>query len=178
MTRFQQLRSHRSPSLSRCKNILVFFAGHNIVGIMFISFSVKSVSLILIIHLPTTVTRDCFYPDGSRPSPSEGDYFPCGPDSGPHSACCAKGDGCSTNGLCFGNAGYMYRGGCTDSNWTAPECAQSCKNGTSIILELVRQTCLGSLCKCRHLPVLVFVHSTDNDKRLKTALATSCLVRS
>ena len=133
MTRFQQLRSHRSLFLPACKNFRVFFAGHDRVAIMFILFSLKSVALFLIIPLPTLMTRDCFYPDGSRPSALEGDYFPCGPDGGPHSACCAKGDGCSTMGLCFGGSGYMYRGGCTDSNWTAPECPQSCRNGTSPI---------------------------------------------
>ncbi len=69
---------------------------------------------------------DCFYPNGSV----EANYVPCDPENGPHSACCAIGDGCSTTGLCYGNAGYMYRGGCTDPNWAAPACAQHCQKGT------------------------------------------------
>ena len=71
--------------------------------------------------------RDCFYPDGTIPT--DYTYVACGPETGPESACCGQGHGCSVNGYCMGNAGFMYRGACTDSTWAAPECARHCQNG-------------------------------------------------
>ena len=87
----------------------------------------SSMALLALALVSPVLARDCFYPDGTIPTDSN--YVPCGPQDGPHSACCASGDGCSSTGYCFGSAGYMYRGGCTDKNWTAPECARHCKNG-------------------------------------------------
>ena len=77
------------------------------------------------------MTRECFYPDGIKPNSSDGDYVPCSSNDETPSACCKTGDGCSTSGLCHGSSGFMYRGACTDSTWTAPECAQQCRNGTT-----------------------------------------------
>ena len=75
--------------------------------------SLSAVLLALMYSFPA-LARDCFYPDGSLPVPQDGNYVPCGPENGPHSAYYTSGDSYSTTGLCFGGAGFMYRGGCTD----------------------------------------------------------------
>ena len=80
------------------------------------------------------LARKCYFPDGTIPTGRHSDYVPCGPENGPHSACCEPGEGCSTTGLCFGHAGYMYRGACTDKTWSAPACAQKCTSGKLYIL--------------------------------------------
>ena len=93
-------------------------------------FSGMSLTSALLCFLLHVLARDYFFPDGSVVQ--EEHYLRCRPEYGPHSACCAAGDGCSATGLCFGNAGFMYRGACTDQAWTAQECPQHCQNGTSI----------------------------------------------
>ena len=90
--------------------------------------------LVLTRKLPV-LARNCFLPNGNN-SRKLG-YVPCGTEDGPHSACCGAGDGCSTSGLCQGNAGYMYRGGCTDSNWEAEQCASLCQNSKYICHKLL-----------------------------------------
>ena len=87
------------------------------------------IAIFVLTHLSAALAHDCFYPDGNIPK--DFTFLPCGPENGPHSACCGKGHGCSMNGFCFGNAGFMYRGGCTDRNWTAPACAQHFQNGNA-----------------------------------------------
>ena len=89
--------------------------------------------LALALVLPA-LARKCYFPDGSIPRGDESDYVPCGTENGPHSACCAAGEGCTTTGLCYGAAGYMYRGGCTDKSWSAPACARKCTSGELCIL--------------------------------------------
>lgn len=91
--------------------------------------SLTLVTLSSIFYFLLVPARDCFFPDGTILPGDKSNYAPCGPDDGPHSACCGKGDGCSSNGLCYGNAGFMYRGGCTDAKWAAPECALHCQTG-------------------------------------------------
>ena len=71
--------------------------------------------------------KSCYNPDQAIPSRP---YYPCNTASGVHSACCGFGDQCTEQGYCFGSAGYLYRGGCTDITWESPNCAQQCKAGT------------------------------------------------
>ena len=83
--------------------------------------------------LSLATARDCFVPNGTiHYLYGRKAYVPCGPDDGTHTGCCAPLDGCSTTGLCFGSAGYMYRGGCTDATWTSENCAQHCQKGTNV----------------------------------------------
>ena len=93
-----------------------------------------SATLLALALVVLALARKCYFPDGTIPQGGESDYVPCGPEDGPHSACCAAGEGCTTTGLCYGNAGYMYRGGCTDKSWSAPACAQKCTSGELCIL--------------------------------------------
>lgn len=59
----------------------------------------------------SVAARDCFYPDGTICTHYT--YVACGPETGPESACCGRGHGCSVNGYCMGNTGSLYRGACT-----------------------------------------------------------------
>ena len=69
----------------------------------------------------------CYYPDGSIAY----NYQTCNPESDNASACCELSTSvCTENGYCFGSAGVLYRGGCTDRKWPSPNCAQQCLNGT------------------------------------------------
>ena len=71
--------------------------------------------------------QSCYNPDGIVPWKP---YYPCNTASNVHSACCGPGDQCTENGYCFGSAGFVYRGGCTDNTWQSPNCAQQCRDGT------------------------------------------------
>ena len=84
--------------------------------------------LLFLCHTPTIANRTCYWPDGSS-IPDSFDYTPCNlTATSEDSACCNSNDPCSPNGYCFGTAGYIYRGGCTDVNWDADECCPSCRN--------------------------------------------------
>ncbi|KAF6238080.1 hypothetical protein HO173_003714 [Letharia columbiana] len=90
--------------------------------------AVFPIFLICVCHKSTLANYTCYWPDGST-IPDSSDYTPCNiTATGIDSACCESGDPCSANGYCFGNAGYVYRGGCTDINWDADECCPSCRN--------------------------------------------------
>lgn len=68
----------------------------------------------------------CYYPDGTVPLLP---YMPCNSTAeGVHSACCAQGDPCSKTGYCYGNAGFLYRGGCTDQTWASEQCCPHCRD--------------------------------------------------
>ena len=85
-------------------------------------------STLLLIYCPFILGASCYYPDQSIPAVP---YIPCsGTATGVHNACCASGDQCTEKGFCFGSAGYVYRGGCTDITWQSPNCAQQCRDGT------------------------------------------------
>lgn len=72
-------------------------------------------------------TATCWFPDGKTIADT---YITCNTTKNEaQSACCDAGDPCSTNGFCMGNAGFAYRGGCTDSTWESPSCAKVCKSG-------------------------------------------------
>lgn len=71
----------------------------------------------------------CFVPNGDI---ADG-YEPCNNTiSGGHSACCnTPNPTCSTNGYCMGNAGFMYRGACTDISWLSSSCPLNCRNSNT-----------------------------------------------
>ena len=71
----------------------------------------------------TLVEATCYYPDQSVAP-----YRPCNSTVGVGSACCGSKDACSTSGLCFGSAGFMYRGGCTAKDWNAEACSSQCRD--------------------------------------------------
>ena len=77
----------------------------------------------------------CWWPNGqtngaTRKNPQADPFFvPCDP-SARHSACCALGESCTENGLCYSGSGGIYRGACTDSTWQDSACAKVCR-GTS-----------------------------------------------
>ncbi|KAF2136575.1 uncharacterized protein K452DRAFT_128594 [Aplosporella prunicola CBS 121167] len=66
----------------------------------------------------------CYSPSGDIAE----DWQPCNATTnGQASACCdLRNSVCTTTGLCFGGAGHIYRGGCTDRHWSAPECTNHC----------------------------------------------------
>lgn len=92
------------------------------------SYTTLLLALLLINYPILPVGGLCYNPDQIAQS-----YVPCDTTSGEHSACCASGDQCTVNGYCFGSAGYMYRGGCTDINWQSPNCAPRCRDGTKSV---------------------------------------------
>lgn len=81
--------------------------------------------LATLIHF-CSATAICYYPNGDIAST----YRPCNDTAdGSPSACCElSSSACSLTGYCYGNAGVMYRGGCTDSTFNAVECPQKCKD--------------------------------------------------
>src|SRR5579862_5078379 len=76
----------------------------------------------------------CYFPDHNTVAPSG--YGPCNSTAdGEFSACCDLGNSaCSTTGYCYGSAGYMYRGACTDKTWNSPACPGTCSDGTKPLL--------------------------------------------
>ena len=89
--------------------------------------SIYAVFLALHIHIWSASAETlCYNPDGIVPS---GPYTPCNSTAeGVHSACCAVGDPCSITGYCYGRAGFLYRGGCTDQTWTSERCCPQCRD--------------------------------------------------
>ncbi|KAF2438168.1 hypothetical protein P171DRAFT_491456 [Karstenula rhodostoma CBS 690.94] len=69
-------------------------------------------------------------------------YIPCNLtaiENGQHSACCASGDTCLTNGLCkynpptpVRNFNTYWRIGCTDPTYQDPSCPKQCKNKENV----------------------------------------------
>ena len=83
---------------------------------------------LLLIYCRILLGASCYWPNQAI---LDKPYLPCsGMASDVHSACCASGDQCTENGYCFGSAGYVYRGGCTDITWQSPNCAQECREST------------------------------------------------
>ena len=87
--------------------------------------------LVAYIHIWSASTETlCYYPNGSVPLMND-PYMPCNPTAeGVHSACCAVDDLCSKTGYCFGNAGFLYRGSCTDPTWASEQCCPACRDCT------------------------------------------------
>lgn len=77
----------------------------------------------------------CYYPDKSIVR----NYQACKPEQGNGTACCELSSSvCTTTGYCIGNAGFLYRGGCTDRDWASPNCAIVCLNSTWTLFKTCR----------------------------------------
>lgn len=76
--------------------------------------------------------RQCYWIDGTTVTSTGNDnYIPCY-DSG-DSHCCAIGEACLTNGLCFSaDGGGVYRSGCTDPTFTTDKCKAYCPGGYTL----------------------------------------------
>jgi hypothetical protein len=76
----------------------------------------------------------CWLPDGK--SFDNVGMIPCNStleDTTEGSACCDPRDACTTSGMCLGESGYTYRGGCTDSTFTSSNCPSYCLTGNYIL---------------------------------------------
>lgn len=111
-TSFVPLLRMKAPNMGR-----IFQSSSVPLGTLFV------LSCVLHVSSATTI---CYYPNGGI-APT---YQPCnGTSEGSPSACCElSSSACSLTGYCYGNAGVMYRGGCTDSTFNAVECPQKCKD--------------------------------------------------
>ena len=62
----------------------------------------------------------CYWPNGK---PAGDNWTPCGDSK----VCCAAGEACLSNKLCFGsNLNAAYRGACADKSWPLAECPRIC----------------------------------------------------
>ena len=76
----------------------------------------------LILH--QAIAESCYWPSRQLAD----NYLPC-PNS---KACCATGEACLSNGLCYGAYfNIAYRGACTDKSWPEPSCPRVCHEGKS-----------------------------------------------
>jgi len=102
---------------------------------------ISALLLSIFISLPVAYAQDdrkCYWPDTTQVGYYHGlshklnyTFRPC--DSEGESACCAEGEVCLTNGLCFGaTVGSVYRGACTDRSWNSAACPQYCDIRTSL----------------------------------------------
>ena len=86
-------------------------------------------NLIIVVHSAAT----CYLPDGSVANKDDTVYQPCNAtaaENGEGSACCDLGSSvCLSTGLCFGSDSYIYRGGCTDRQWSSGNCPSQCLDG-------------------------------------------------
>lgn len=81
----------------------------------------------LLFLLDPWVYAECYYLDKSIVL----NYQPCNPAQVNGTACCDLSNSvCSTEGYCYGNARFLYRGGCTDQDWVSPHCAKGCLDST------------------------------------------------
>ena len=72
----------------------------------------------------------CWLPDST--SFDNVGMIPCNStlaDTTAGSACCDPRDACTTNGMCLGESGYTYRGGCTDQAFNSNNCPSYCLTG-------------------------------------------------
>jgi hypothetical protein len=81
---------------------------------------------------PTGVNSTvCWFPDrlttGASTVP---EFVPCDP-SARQSACCAVGESCVGEGLCYSDMGTIYRGGCTDKTWADKACSPFCSSSVA-----------------------------------------------
>lgn len=84
-----------------------------------------------ILPLSNTLMSGPCWPLSGETYPDDDIYIPCNQtavDNGGHSACCAPGDRCLTNGLCTNDPGgnVYWRDGCTDRTWKDPACPNYC----------------------------------------------------
>lgn len=92
---------------------------------------------ILSLNVHLGYSQSCYWPNGNELAASD-NFVSCGADGG-DSQCCGAGHACMSNGLCFDAArGSVYRGGCTDKNWTTDACPRICNSMsgmTSLLLQ-------------------------------------------
>ncbi|KAM0815594.1 putative Mid2 domain-containing protein [Seiridium cardinale] len=75
----------------------------------------------------------CYFASGDTTGSTGQTYIPCNSTAvslGQHSACCAPGDMCFTNGLCKAGTGqwnWNWRVGCTDPTFSDPACPDYCR---------------------------------------------------
>lgn len=70
-------------------------------------------------------TSKCIFPDGVTNGNINPPFVPCDPLASV-SACCAIGESCVGEGLCYSANGGIYRGACTDATWKDPACPKYC----------------------------------------------------
>lgn len=73
----------------------------------------------------------CYFPNGiDMKIPDKTFDFSLCDSSTEFSMCCAVGNDCRPDKLCFMNStGLVYRKGCTDPTWTSPSCVKLCYSG-------------------------------------------------
>jgi len=83
--------------------------------------------LILFVRIPFIFAQQaCYWPDGTQVTPQNNRYNFTACFEG-DSQCCANGEVCLSNGLCFsGPQGQLYRGACTDRSWKTVSCPKYC----------------------------------------------------
>ena len=80
------------------------------------------------------VHAECYYPDKSIVP----NFQACNLAQANGTACCELSTSvCTTEGYCVGNAGFFYRGGCTDPDWASPNCAKNCLDSTWPLLKSI-----------------------------------------
>ena len=111
-----------------CFRFVCHFSCHLRILTNLISFSMERMLLIILSFdlFCSFALAKCYYPDGSEMGAN---YRPC--DSGKEfNMCCAEGDECRPDGLCFNNqTNLIYRDGCTDPSWESSSCIKLCNTG-------------------------------------------------
>ena len=94
----------------------------------------QALLLLLFLFGLANAASQCYHPNGN-PSTEVDTWQVCDPDA-EHSACCAVGDECLTNGLCRNaaspaNKNDYWRDLCTDPTWESDACPKFCYNETT-----------------------------------------------
>ena len=101
---------------------------HSFVTSLLLSNMVARLSLlsVFVTLVAVATSQQCYGVDGSA---LDNTHTPCNP-SATHSACCASGDICMSNGLCMGtqddSIGKIFSRGCTDATGKDVACASIC----------------------------------------------------
>lgn len=90
----------------------------------------------LLAFATVVASQQCYGIDGSALDKT---FTPCNPNA-EHSACCASGDVCLSNGLCMSTedvtVGMIFSRGCTDATGKDTACPQQCSGGKyGLVLE-------------------------------------------
>ena len=105
-------------------------------------FDIVTIVLTLTFAIDIVRAQSCFWPNGNGLTTSD-DFVACGTEG--HSQCCASGHACMSNGLCFNPAkGGVYRGGCTDKNWSTENCPRMCNDMSGMFDTILASTMLTS----------------------------------
>jgi hypothetical protein len=99
--------------------------------VLYFSFTVLAQNPTPTPQIPTN-PRACYWPDGSQVTQNQTDLYHYTPCFEGDSQCCAIGEVCMTNGLCFGGIeGQVYRGACTDQTYRTANCPTFCQDSKS-----------------------------------------------